>query len=46
MPIYLTNRTEFFILVNNKAEFKHALDDYFRYEKEPRNESHIIDFDI
>ena len=29
------------ILVDNKAEFKHALAYYFRHEKEPRNESHI-----
>ncbi len=29
------------ILVNNKAEFKHALADYFRFEKEPKNETHI-----
>jgi len=29
------------ILINNKAEFKHALADFFRHEKEPRNESHI-----
>jgi len=29
------------ILVENKAEFKHALSDYFRYEKEPKNETHV-----
>jgi hypothetical protein len=29
------------ILVDNKAEFKHAIADFFRHEKEPKNESHV-----
>jgi hypothetical protein len=29
------------ILVDNKAEFKHALSAFFRHEKGPKNESHV-----
>lgn len=29
------------ILINNKAEFKRSLVNYFRFEKEPRDESHV-----